>query len=198
MRQPLLSFRKKSRKQKVFVFNSCFHFRLHTVHVQWTLHDLCFFGILRCCSFLSIERNKELNKLLSQAKRKAVKMEQQLQKSKVLPVHVVAWLLLSQHREENDRHYIFRKASLVCCKAQTSAEFYDRYWIPVSHWFFSFKTGGDSKCQAWGRVWSVHVNIFCTCGHIAFFNWFYGLIKLLNQFASHFSLTVIYIPFFRL
>lgn len=83
MRQPLLSFRKKSRKQKVFVFNSCFHFRLHTVHVQWTLHDLCFFGILRCCSFLSIERNKELNKLLSQAKRKAVKMEQQLQKSKV-------------------------------------------------------------------------------------------------------------------
>lgn len=42
-----------------------------------------FFGILRCCSFLSIEGNKELNKLLSQAKRKAVKMEQQLQKSKV-------------------------------------------------------------------------------------------------------------------
>lgn len=42
-----------------------------------------FFGILRCFSFLSIEQNKELNKSLSQANRKATKMEQQLQKSKV-------------------------------------------------------------------------------------------------------------------
>lgn len=44
---------------------------------------LIIFGILRCCSFLSIEKNKELNKSLSQANRKAKKMEQQLQKSKV-------------------------------------------------------------------------------------------------------------------
>lgn len=42
-----------------------------------------FFGILSCCSFLSIEKNKELNKLLGQANRKAAKMEQQLQKSMV-------------------------------------------------------------------------------------------------------------------
>lgn len=41
------------------------------------------YGILMCCSFLPIEKNKELNKLLGQANRKAAKMEQQLQKTKV-------------------------------------------------------------------------------------------------------------------
>ena len=81
VRQPLLSFRKKSRKQKVSLLFFVFIFVY--ILVQWTPHYLCFIGILRCCSFLSIEKNKELNKSLSQANRKAKKMEQQLQKSKV-------------------------------------------------------------------------------------------------------------------
>ena len=160
MRQPLLSLKKKSKKQKVFcLFLVCI---FSYIHVQWNPQDLCFFwyfnvfgifGILRYFSFLSIEDKKELNKSLSQAKRKAAQMEQQLQKSKVSTRSCFCYFHSTEKRMIVTAS-LQKLYMIVCCKPRTSVQSYDRYWITVIDFFLP---GGDSKCQAWGRVWSVYM-----------------------------------------
>ena len=125
-------------------------------------------NMVRCCSFLSVEEKKELNKLLSQTKRKAGKMEQQLQKSKVTTCSCFCYFpnvekrMMASASLQNLNTCVVRAGHLHSFMIDN-----ENHAVTV---FFFFQNRRRFKVSSLRQsLVSVHVNIFCTsCGHIAF------------------------------